>query len=100
MTNNEVVQKFLDNAWLNKNQIDFNQYSSGNLTSKNGSLYSYTLKIADIYDRIIWDYSIDKIEELTGYRSMTTRQHIGLIKRSVPDTWEIRKNGLADPVFK
>jgi hypothetical protein len=85
MTNQEVIQKFLKNDW----RIYTN---SQNLTARDGSLFSYGLKIANIYDKYIWDYSIDEIEECTGFRSVTTRQHIGLIKRAIePDKkdWKI-----------
>ena len=85
MTNQEVIQKFLKNDW--------GKYmSSQNLTARDGSLFSYGLKIANIYDKCIWDYSIDEIEKCTGFRSVTTRKHIGLIKRAIEldkKSWKI-----------
>ena len=85
MTNQEVIQKFLKNDW----EISMN---SQNLTVRDGSPFSYGLKIANIYDKYIWDYSIDEIEKCTGFRSVTTRKHIGLIKRAIEldkKSWKI-----------
>ena len=67
---------------------------SGSMRSEDGKLFSYNLPIAirtaafqhqaKWYD--VYDYDIDTIEEKTGYRSMTTRQHIGLVTRALLNT--------------
>lgn len=71
-TNEQVINRFL-------NGLD----ASGNSMHTNGtSLFSYGLEIARWYGGkpMVFDYTA------TGgaYRSQTTSQHVGLIKRSVP----------------
>ena len=71
-TNEQVI-----NAFLNGRQAD-----GLNLRTDGTSLYSYRLEIARWYGGkpMVFDYTA------TGgaYQSMTTSQHCGLIKRSVP----------------
>ena len=71
-TNKEVVQSFI-NGRSNR---------SGNLSTDGTSLYSYNLEIARWYGGkpMVFDYTA------TGgaYRSQTTSQHVGLVKREVP----------------
>jgi len=54
---------------------------AGNLTTNGSSLYSYNLKIAEWTTAgvVVYDFTS------TGgdFRSMTTSQHVGLIKRQV-----------------
>ena len=54
---------------------------AGNLTTNGSSLYSYNLKIAEwtTAGLVVYDFTA------TGgdFRSMTTSQHVGLIKREV-----------------
>jgi hypothetical protein len=71
-TNEQVINAFLNH-----------QPTGGlNLRSDGVSLYSYNLEIARHYGGkpMVWDYTS------TGdaFRSMTTSQHVGLIKRQVP----------------
>ena len=81
MTNKQVIENFI-NGKNGKNQ---------NLTSVDGSLYSYNFKIAensvDLFGKngikTVFDYSIHKIQQLTGVYSMTTRQHLGILKREI-----------------
>jgi len=74
MTNKEIIEKYLNSENAKNN----------NLRSIDNKLYSYDLLISEIKDnkKIIFDYDINTIEEITGYRSVTTRQHIGLLKRA------------------
>ena len=92
-TNKQVIQDFV-NGRSSKNM---------NLTSIDGSLYSYNFKIAensvDLFGKngikTVFDYSIHKIEELTGVYSMTTRQHLGILKREIKKSdflnWTIKE---------
>ena len=81
-TNKQVVQDFV-NGRNSKNM---------NLTSIDGSLYSYNFKIAE--NNTVFDYSIHKIHELSGFYSMTTRQHLGILKREIANSdflnWTIK----------
>ena len=81
-TNKQVIEDFV-NGRNAKNM---------NLTSIDGSLYSYNFKIAE--NNTVFDYSIHKIEELTGVYSMTTRQHLGILKRVIANSdflnWTIK----------
>ena len=88
MTNIQVI-----NNWISGNDAHNSSggSSSSSLRSVDGVLYSYNLKIAERsqafqssikwYD--VYDYDIDNIERVSGYRSMTTRQHLGLVKRTL-----------------
>ena len=80
-----MTKKQLINAFLNGTR-----QAQGNnaLSIRNGALYSYNLKIAEHVtnygDRgfsgvLIYNYQADGI----GFCSMTTSQHVGLIKRMV-----------------
>tara|TARA_Y100000114_G_scaffold129315_1_gene126679 strand:- start:129 stop:416 length:288 start_codon:yes stop_codon:yes gene_type:complete len=83
MTNEQLINSFLAG----------NQNAQGRnaLSIRNGALYSYDLKIAEHYigdpaDQwgdwsgiIIYNYQSDGI----GFYSMTTSQHVGMIKRMV-----------------
>tara|TARA_Y100001970_G_scaffold282594_1_gene395734 strand:+ start:1201 stop:1560 length:360 start_codon:yes stop_codon:yes gene_type:complete len=73
MNNNQVLEKFINNE----------NASGNNLRSYDGKLYSYDLLIAFYYkDHLnILDYDINTIEHLSGYRSVTTRQHLGKLIR-------------------
>tara|TARA_B100000530_G_scaffold312841_1_gene240761 strand:- start:540 stop:821 length:282 start_codon:yes stop_codon:yes gene_type:complete len=75
MTNKEIIEKYLNNENARNN----------NLRSIDNKLYSYDLKISEIkYHKIIlFDYDINTIEQITGYRSLTTRQHLGILKRAL-----------------
>ena len=75
MKNLEIIEKYLNNENSKNN----------NLRSIDNKLYSYGLLISEIKDNkaIIFDYDINTIEEITGYRSLTTRQHLGLLKEAV-----------------
>jgi len=73
------------NAFLNHSHTAQGRYS---LSVRNGALYSYNLKIAEHvtnYDGgrftgvLIYNYQRDGI----GFYSMTTSQHVGMIKRAV-----------------
>ncbi len=71
-TNEQVINRFL-------NGLD----ASGNSLHTNGtSLYSYGLEIARWYGgkAIVFDYTSTG----NAFQSMTTSQHVGLIKREVP----------------
>ena len=82
MTNIQVI-----NNWIDGEDAHNSSGGSGSssLRSVDGVLYSYNLKIAErgveFYD--VYDYDIDTIEKKTGYRSMTTRQHLGLVERTM-----------------
>ena len=57
--------------------------SNGNLSTRNGKLYSYNLMIAehdDDGDTIIWDYTASG-----EYYSQTTSKHVGLACRYASD---------------
>jgi len=70
-TNSDVIKSFLHGR----------DARGLNLFARGSSLYSYNLKIAEWTDNgiIVYDYTA------TGgdFRSMTTSQHVGLIKRQV-----------------
>jgi len=75
-TNPQVINSFLSGR----------SATAGNLSTNGTVLYSYTLKIAEWADHtkvikaiIVYDYTA------TGqaFQSMTTSQHVGLIKREV-----------------
>ena len=70
-TNEQVINSFLNGR----------PASGLNLSTDGTSLYSYRLEIARHYGGkpMVWDYTA------TGgaYQSMTTSQHVGLIKRQV-----------------
>jgi len=82
-TNKQVIQDFVNGR----------SSKSMNLTSIDGSLYSYNFKIAE--NKTVFDYSIHKIQELTGVYSMTTRQHLGILKREIANSdflnWTIKE---------
>ena len=88
MTNEQIIKEFLNNKSA-KNQ-------NNSLTSTGDKLYSYRFLIAEKaptttvgeFATVINDFSIGKIEEITGIRSMTTRQHIGLLKRTAQNQGE------------
>ena len=71
-TNEQVINSFLNGR----------PASGLNLSTNGTSLYSYRLEIARHYGGkpMVWDYTA------TGgaFQSMTTSQHVGLIKRQVP----------------
>ena len=75
MTNKEIIEKYLNNKNAKNN----------NLMSLDNKLYSYDLRISEIKDHkiILFDYDINTIEEMTGYRSLTTRKHLGLLKEAL-----------------
>ncbi len=75
MTNKEIIEKY-----LNKENVRNN-----NLMSLDNKLYSYDLLISEIKDHkiIIFDYDIKTIEEITGYKSSTTRRHLGALKEAL-----------------
>ena len=88
MTNIQVINNWIDGEDAHNSS---GGSSSSSLRSVDGVLYSYNLKIAErsqafqsrtkCYD--VYDYDIDNIERVTGYRSMTTRQHLGLVERTM-----------------
>tara|TARA_Y100001938_G_scaffold4387_1_gene5509 strand:- start:3122 stop:3454 length:333 start_codon:yes stop_codon:yes gene_type:complete len=92
-TINEVIEDFLGGQ--------NGSTANGTLKSVGGKLYSYNLLIANTNPFIpinkgeIYDYSINTIEEITGYRSTTTRKHIGLIKNAIElqgwNNWETKE---------
>ena len=71
-TNENVV-----NAMMNQRSA-----RAGNLSTNGVSLYSYNLEIARWMgaELIVFDYTATG----NAYRSMTTSQHVGIIKRAVP----------------
>lgn len=52
-----------------------------NLEARGGSLYSYNLKIAEwtLWGVVVYDFTATG----NAFQSMTTSQHVGLIKREV-----------------
>ena len=73
------------NAFLNHSHTAQGRYS---LSVRGGALYSYNLKIAEHVTNyqggtwsgvLIYNYQRDGI----GFYSMTTSQHVGMIKRAV-----------------
>ena len=75
-TNPQVIQSFLNGR----------PSQGGALTSNGTELFSYGLKIAEWADHtkeisaiIVYDYTATG----NAYQSMTTSQHVGLIKRKV-----------------
>tara|TARA_Y100000401_G_scaffold110437_1_gene107672 strand:+ start:4405 stop:4719 length:315 start_codon:yes stop_codon:yes gene_type:complete len=77
MTNKEIIKKYLNKENARNN----------NLMSLDNKLYSYDLLISEIKDhkKFIFDYDINTIKEITGYRSLTTRKHIGILKEALKD---------------
>ena len=82
MTNKEIIEKYLNNENARNN----------NLMSLDNKLYSYDLKISEIREfkgvksfflKIVYDYDINTIQDITGHRSLTTRQHLGLLKEAL-----------------
>ena len=85
MTNRQIINCFINGIYAKNN----------NLLSSEGVLYSYDMPIATLRNNkgIINDFSIDYIERMTGFRSVTTRQHIGLLKRIIGDNildWKVK----------
>lgn len=78
MKNEKIIQQFI-------NQRQYNlQLSAKRLSIRSGKLYSYSLLIAEhdgFGNIVVYDYMATG---LRGMRSMTTSQHVSLIKRSVP----------------
>lgn len=75
MTNEKIITCFINGIYAKNN----------NLLSSEGILWSYDMPIATLKNNkgVINDFSIDYIEKMTGYRSITTRQHLGSLKRAV-----------------
>tara|TARA_B100000700_G_scaffold324672_1_gene431461 strand:+ start:8610 stop:8960 length:351 start_codon:yes stop_codon:yes gene_type:complete len=75
MTNKEIIEKYLNNENARNN----------NLMSLDNKLYSYDLLISEIKDhkKFIFDYDINTIKQITGYKSLTTRKHIGVLKEAL-----------------
>tara|TARA_B100000131_G_scaffold116949_1_gene113836 strand:+ start:1321 stop:1599 length:279 start_codon:yes stop_codon:yes gene_type:complete len=80
MTKKEIINSFLNGTR--------NAQGRNALSVRNGALYSYNLKIAEHVTNynggnftgvLIYNYQADGI----GFYSMTTSQHVGLIKRAV-----------------
>ena len=80
MTLEQVIQAFLN--------YQYNAQGRYSLSVRNGALYSYNLKIAEHVTNyggngwsgvLIYNYQRDGI----GFYSMTTSQHVGMIKRAV-----------------
>lgn len=71
-TNEQVINAFLNGR----------DSRAGALTTNGQSLYSYNLEIARWYGgkAIVFDYT----RTGNAFTSMTTSQHVGLIKREVP----------------
>ena len=108
MTNQELIQEFIANgndedytynycvktdAFKNASKARVGKVlknSNGTLRVQNGKLYSYDLLIAEFtgtdWSIHVHDYKIAAIENVTGYRSMTTRQHIGLLQREIEES--------------
>lgn len=73
-TNSEVINSFLYGRSAH----------AGNLTTNGNSLYSYNLKIAEwtTSGLVVYDFTATG----NAFQSMTTSQHVGLIKRmAYPD---------------
>ena len=78
MTNEQIIKCFYTHSHSNTNQ-------SKPLSIRNGKLYSYTLLIGEYVDRsaegfcglLVHDHSATGL----GFISMTTSQHVGLLKR-------------------
>ena len=73
------------NSQVNNSFLNGSASRAGSLTNDGSALYSYSLKIAEWIDGrglIVYDFTS------TGqaFVSMTTSQHVGLIKREVRDT--------------
>ena len=83
MTNEKVITCFINGIYAKNN----------NLLSSEGILWSYDMPIATLKNNkgIINDFSINYIEKITGFRSVTTRQHLGLLKRIIGDNIQDRK---------
>ena len=78
MTNEQIIKCFYTHSHSNTNQ-------SKPLSIRNGKLYSYTLLIGEYVDRPDEGFSGLLIHDHTrnglGFISMTTSQHVGLLKR-------------------
>ena len=78
MTNEQIIKCFYTHSHSNTNQ-------SKPLSIRNGKLYSYTLLIGEYVDRPAEGFSGLLIHDHTrnglGFISMTTSQHVGLLKR-------------------
>ena len=78
MTNEQIIKCFYTHSHSNTNQ-------SKPLSIRNGKLYSYNLLIGEYVDRssegfcglLIHDHTRNGL----GFISMTTSQHVGLLKR-------------------
>jgi|TARA_R100000482_G_scaffold73777_2_gene28338 hypothetical protein len=81
----------MTNIQVIKNWISGKSGQSGSMRSADGKLFSYELQIGDIEKGIfqVYDYDINTIEKMTGYRSMTTRQHLGLVTRILSNAQRI-----------
>jgi len=77
MRNDQVVR-----LWLNGGMNTTASTSNGNLSTRNGRLYSYNLMIGDRMDNQvrIWDYTSSG-----SYYSQTTSCHVGLALRYAGD---------------
>ena len=78
MTNEQIVKCFYTHSHSNTNQ-------SKPLSIRNGKLYSYNLLIGEYVDRMEEGFCGLLIHDHTrnglGFISMTTSQHVGLLKR-------------------
>ena len=85
MTNEKIITCFINGIYAKNN----------NLLSSEGILWSYDMPVATLKNNkgIINDFSINYIEKITGFRSVTTRQHLGLLKRIIGDNiqdWKVK----------
>ena len=78
MTNEQIIKCFYTHSHSNTNQ-------SKPLSIRNGKLYSYNLLIGEYVDRSAEGFCGLLIHDHTrnglGFISMTTSQHVGLLKR-------------------
>ena len=78
MTNEQIIKSFYTHSHSNTNQ-------SKPLSIRNGKLYSYALLIGEYVHRPAEGFSGLLIHDHTrnglGFISMTTSQHVGLLKR-------------------
>jgi hypothetical protein len=89
MTNQELINEFVYYG----TDIDTARNGNGTLRIENGNLYSYELLIAEFTTEYngtwtihLHDYNINAIAKISGFRSMTTRQHIGMVKRQIQES--------------
>ena len=79
MTNEQIIKCFYTHSHSNTTN------KTKTLTIRNGKLYSYTLLIGEYVDRPAEGFSGLLIHDHTrnglGFISMTTSQHVGLLKR-------------------